>query len=174
MDEISETLEPETLAELDLVCIGGGLPAKYKNISDRAITYVLDKIKEFKDFMKQHYDAELIVEPGRFLSASPVKLEANIIGIHDNNIIVDASVYNSDTDSVFSSHLRLLVEDELDEGERYVIKGMTPCSLDIFRYDVKLAKKPEVGDKIIFLNAGAYNFYTEFCSLDKIKTEIVD
>ncbi|MBT5924699.1 decarboxylase, partial [Candidatus Woesearchaeota archaeon] len=65
----------------------------------------------------------------------------------------------------------LLVENELEkhQGEPYVIKGITPCSLDLFRYRVYL-NEPKVGDKITFLNAGAYNFSTEFCDLEKLET----
>jgi ornithine decarboxylase len=53
-----------------------------------------------------------------------------------------------------------------------VIKGVTPCSLDLFRYRVYL-KNPKVGDEITFLNAGAYNFTTDFCNLEKIENEIL-
>jgi len=45
--------------------------------------------------------------------------------------------------------------------------------MDIFRYCVFLPDK-KVGDKIVFLNAGAYNFSTDFCNLEKIDTRILD
>ena len=35
-------------------------------------------------------------------------------------------------------------------------------------------KKPEVGDKITFLNAGAYNYSSNFFNLKEIETEIKD
>ncbi|MFH1505814.1 MAG: decarboxylase, partial [archaeon] len=91
-----------------------------------------------------------------------------------NNIIVSASVYNSDMDALIVP-VKLLVEGELakGEGEPYVIKGYTPCSMDLFRYRVYL-KNPKVGDEIVFLNAGAYNFTTDFCDLKKLETEVVD
>ena len=67
----------------------------------------------------------------------------------------------------------LKVEDELDDsdenGEFYLVKGNTPTRDDIFRYKVKL-KNPKEGDKIVFLNAGAYNYWCDFCSLDKLET----
>jgi ornithine decarboxylase len=47
---------------------------------------------------------------------------------------------------------------------QYCIKGVTPCSLDLFRYRVYL-RRVSVGDKLIFLNAGAYNFSSNFCNL---------
>ena len=45
--------------------------------------------------------------------------------------------------------------------------------MDLFRYRVFL-KDPKVGDKIVFLNAGAYNFATDFCGLKKLETVVVD
>ena len=57
--------------------------------------------------------------------------------------------------------------------KNYAIKGVTPCSMDLFRYRVYL-KEVEVGSKIIFLNAGAYNFSSEFCDLEKVETKIVE
>ena len=75
----------------------------------------------------------------------------------------------------FIAHIRLLVKDEVThkEASAYVIKGCTPDSLDIFRYRVFL-KDVKVGDTITFLNAGAYNFSTEFCMLPKLLTKVVE
>ncbi len=55
----------------------------------------------------------------------------------------------------------------------YILKGITPCSLDLFRYRVYLEEVQE-GDEIVFTNAGAYNFTTTFCDLDELKTLVVD
>jgi ornithine decarboxylase len=83
-------------------------------------------------------------------------------------------VYNSDLDALIVP-VKLLVEDELDKGKGkpYAVKGVTPCSMDLFRYKVYL-DNPKVGDNIVFLNAGAYNFSSKFCNLDEIETEIID
>ena len=92
--------------------------------------------------------------------------------MHENNITINASVYNSDMDALIVP-VKLKIENELskEQGKPFVIKGITPCSLDLFRYRVYL-NNPKIGDKIIFLNAGAYNFTTDFCDLEKIETEI--
>ena len=58
-------------------------------------------------------------------------------------------------------------------GKDYLIKGNSPTRDDIFRYKAKL-RSPEVGDKVIFLNAGAYNYTTDFFGYKKLKTEIVN
>jgi len=118
----------------------------------------------------------MIIEPGRFIAAPSCKLITSIISVYEDNIIVNASVYNSDMDAVIVP-VKLKIESELDKSDNgakpYVIKGITPCSMDLFRYRVYL-KAPKVGDEIVFLNAGAYNFTTDFCDLEKLETKIVD
>ena len=74
----------------------------------------------------------------------------------------------------FVAHIRLLVKDEVENSQfRYTIKGFTPDSLDIFRYSVYLKKKPKVGDKVVFLNAGAYNYSSNYFNLNKVETKVI-
>lgn len=169
--ELSEALNEKTLKLLDIVCIGGGIPGNYKNVSDKSIEYVFNKIAEVKEWLSS-YNIKTLIEPGRFLASYPVTLETEIINIVGSTIIVNCSVYNSAMDTIIVP-IKLLVKGELEGGEAYTVKGYTPCSLDIFRYKVFL-KNPKIKDKIIFLNAGAYNFSTDFCNLEKLETVIVD
>jgi len=170
--EIENVILPETLKLLDCMVIGGGLPSVYANTNIKVFDSIFKKIKEMRAWLNSN-DIKMIVEPGRFIAASSVKLITNVKAIHENNIIVDASVYNTDMDALIVP-VKLLIEGELEKGEGspYIIKGITPCSMDLFRYKVYL-KDVKVGDKIIFLNAGAYNFRTDFCDLKKIETEII-
>ena len=171
-NEISQMLKKETLEKIDLFNIGGGLPVEYKNTTDRNLPQILEKIIEFKEWLKNDYNVKTIIEPGRFISAPATRLETEILAIHENNVVVDASVYNSSMDTIIVP-IKLLVENECGDGENYLIKGCTPCSLDIFRYRVKL-RNPKVGDKLVFLNAGGYNFTTDFCNLPKLDVEFVE
>ncbi|MAG77853.1 decarboxylase [archaeon] len=166
--EIENLIEKETLNKISYINIGGGLPSEYANTNVKVINSIIKKIQEFKSFLKQ-YNLKLIIEPGRFISAPAIKLQTQIIGIDNNNIVVNTSVYNTDMDALIVP-VKLLVEGE-GQGNPYVIKGITPCSLDLFRYKVYL-QNPKIGDTITFLNAGAYNFTTNFCDLDEIETEI--
>lgn len=170
-EEFQETISPENFRQIDIVSIGGGIPCEYKNFRLEIINLIFSKIREVREFLNKR-GIRMIIEPGRFIAAPAVKLETTITNIYDNNIIVNCSVYNSAMDT-FVAHIRLLVEGELENGISYTIKGSTPCSMDIFRYSVFL-NNPRVGDKIIFLNAGAYNFTTDFCNLKKLKTVIVE
>jgi ornithine decarboxylase len=170
-EELIDSISSENFSKLDYVNIGGGIPAQYKNFRKEVIDYIFNKIVELKQFLNKK-NIRMIIEPGRFIAAPSIKLECEIINVYDNNIIVNASVYNAAMDT-FVAHIRLLVEDESEDSSfRYVIKGFTPDSLDIFRYSVYLNKEPKVGDKIVFLNAGAYNYSSNYFNLDKIKTVI--
>lgn len=171
--EISNSIDEDVMRLIDLMCIGGGLPSEYANTNINVIDSIFKKIIEFKNWLNKN-NVKLMIEPGRFIAAPAVKLIVEIIGMHENNIIVNASVYNSDLDALIVP-VKLLVEGEVEKGQGkpYVIKGITPCSMDLYRYTVYL-KNPKIGDKLIFLNAGAYNFTTDFCDLEKIETEIIE
>jgi len=168
--EVEDFLTIDNLNKLDIINIGGGLPGKYKSTNDNALNIILNKIIELKSW----FDKEIIIEPGRFIASFAITLESEISAIQDNTIFVNCSIYNSAIDTVISN-IKLLVEGEEDykkDFKKYIIKGNTPASEDIFRYEVFLTEK-KVGDIIKFLNAGAYNFHSEFCNLQKIPTFIV-
>ena len=180
--ELENDLTEQTFDLIDMVNIGGGLPSEYANTNTKVIHTIKNKILELKNFLNNKA-IKLMIEPGRVISAPSTRLTTEIIGIYDNNIIVNASVYNTDLDALIVP-VKLKVKDEYskEQAEKekkkkdiqaYTIKGMTPCSLDLFRYRVYLEKK-KIGDKIIFLNAGAYNFASDFCNLKKLESEIVE
>lgn len=160
--------------KINIVNIGGGLPIKYKNSSDFNMDYIFNKIKSLKKYLDKK-NIELYIEPGRFISGPAVKLECFVTSVVEKTIFVNCSVYNSFPDSIIFN-LKLLVSGEIDnENIRpYLIKGCTPCSMDIFRYKVRFDKEIKAGDKITFINVGAYNFHTDFMWLEKIKTIIKD
>ncbi len=173
--ELEDTLSSESLKVIKFVNLGGGYPVEYRNYIPEVLDYVFLRIKEVRTWLAEK-GVELYLEPGRFIAAPCVNLTAEIIQIYDNNIILNCSIYNSQLDSILTD-IRLKVEGELKDedkdGEYYLIKGCTPTRDDIFRYKVKL-KNPKAEDKIVFLNAGAYNYTTEFCDLPKLKTLVVD
>jgi len=176
--EVSQILDDDVLEMIDVINMGGGLPSEYANTNVKVLPTIFQKISEFREWLHQR-NIKLIIEPGRFIAAPSGKLVTKIIAIHDNNIIVNASVYNSDMDALIVP-VKLLVDRECSKekaveigAEPYVIKGITPCSMDLFRYRVYL-DNPKVGDKLVFINAGAYNFTTDFCDLDKVEVEVVE
>ncbi len=168
LEELKETYGRNFWKKIKYLNMGGGIPSIYKNTEPKSILEIKRKIREIRKWANKK-NIKLIIEPGRAISASCIKLETEIINKYGRNLIIDASLYNAYLDTLIYLN-RLLVEGEAKKGKAWLIKGNSPCSLDIFRYKVYLKKEPEIGDKIVFLNAGAYNFYSEFAGLDKIKT----
>ena len=182
--EIEDSLTQESLSRIDFVNLGGGLPSLYKSYSVNVFNYIFEKLKHVRDFLKEK-EIETYIEPGRFLAAPCVKLETEIVQVQGKNIIINTTIYNCALDSVLTG-TKMLVEGELEEeaplgvpqiaecrGKYYLIKGNSPTRDDIFRYKVKL-KNAKVGDKIVFLNAGAYNYTTDFFGYRKLGCEIVE
>lgn len=171
--ELSQLLKEETLKSIDYLNIGGGIPVVYKNFRMDMTPRIFLEIGKLRKWLSG-YGIKLMTEPGRYIAAPAIRLVARIKMIYEGNIIINCSVYNSAMDT-FVASTKLEVEGELPEGQgkAYTIKGYTPDSMDIFRYRVYL-NEPKAGDKIVFLNAGAYNFSTDFCGLKRLKTETVD
>ncbi|MGM5480559.1 MAG: decarboxylase [Nanobdellota archaeon] len=172
-EDLYEYLDRDVIEILDVINIGGGLPALYANTNQNVFQGIFRRINDFKTLLNDK-GIKLMVEPGRYISAPAGKLHTRITAMYDNNIILNASVYNSDLDALIVP-VKLLVEGELEkgQGEPYVIKGKTPCSMDLFRYKVYL-DNPKIGDGIVFENAGAYNFTTDFCNLETLETKVVE
>lgn len=171
-EEFEDVLTEDVVNAIDIINIGGGIPVEYAN-SKPNIKAIFVKIREFKDFVNG-LGIKLAMEPGRFIAAPSIKLEANVINSYEENLILDCSLYNTCIDIILMN-IKLLVDGEKESGRyKYLLKGYTPDSMDIFRYKVFLEEEKKVGDKIIFLNAGAYNFYTEFNELPRVPTIIVD
>ncbi len=168
--EIKDALSEETLNNIDILDIGGGIPVVYKNLSQITIENVYNQIKKLKEDINKK-NIKLMIEPGRAICASAGKLVTNIKTIVDNNIFVDASVFNYL--DLIENIVKFVVEDEKEKGTAYVIKGLTPASEDIFRYRVYL-DNPKVGDKVVFLNAGAYVFKTDLFGLGLMPIDFVD
>jgi ornithine decarboxylase len=175
VEEVKDSLTEEGLERIDFVNIGGGLPSLYVSSNEKVFNYIFLKLKETKKWLDEK-GIETFIEPGRFLAAPCIRLIVEVIQKYDNNLIVNTSIYNCALDTILTE-TKMLVEGELsneEEGEYFLIKGNSPTRDDIFRYKVKLNSKINVGDKIIFLNAGAYNYATDFFGYKKLETEIVE
>lgn len=172
--EIENSITQENLQRIDFLNFGGGLPTKYRSYTSKVLPYIFDKLVQAKKYLEK-YNIKSYIEPGRFLASPCVELETEIIQIYDKNIVLNTTIYNCAVDTILTG-TKMLVKEELnqdEEGEYYLLKGNSPTRDDIFRYKVKL-NNPRVGDKIIFLNAGAYNYTTDFFGYKKLKTEIID
>ena len=171
-DELKDSLDEDILKIIDFVNLGGGLPIKYRSHSVDVVDYIFSKINEVINWFKE-IGIKTYIEPGRFIAGPAVKLQTKIIQINGSILVVNTTIYNCALDTLIGQH-KMFVEGELaDTGDAFLIKGNSPTRDDIFRYKVKL-ENPEVGDTITFLNAGAYNYTTDFFGYKKLKTIIVE
>ena len=171
--ELEDSLSKETIERINFINLGGGLPIRYRSYNLEILNYIFSKLKDVKDWLKKK-NIDTYIEPGRFLAGPCIDLVVEIIQIQDKNIIINVTIYNCALDTLLTG-TKMLVEGELEEGEDYLIKGNSPTRDDIFRYKVKLPKnKVKVGEKIKFINAGAYNYTTDFFGYKKLETEIVE
>ncbi len=174
VDDLKDSLSEDSLKRINIVNLGGGLPSIYRSSNVDVFNYIFEKLKKIKNWLDEK-GIKTLIEPGRFLAAPSIKLETEIIQIQENNIIINTTIYNCALDNILTG-TKMLVESEsedFEDGKFYLIKGNSPTRDDIFRYKVKL-KSPKVGDKIVFLNAGAYNYTTDFFGYKKIETRIVE
>src|SRR3989344_3934199 len=65
--ELENVLTDETLNDIDLLNIGGGIPIKYKNFRADVLNSIYKEIKGLREFLDK-YNIKLIIEPGRFIS----------------------------------------------------------------------------------------------------------
>ena len=175
VEELKDSFTNETLDTISFLNIGGGLPSKYKSYTAEVLPYIFNKLTKTKEWLSIH-NIQTLIEPGRFIAAPSVKLKTKIIQIQEKSIIINTTIYNCCLDTHLTG-TKMLIENELpdtsNEGQFYLVKGNSPTRDDIFRYKVKL-KNPQVGDTITFLNAGAYNYTTDFFGYTKLDTEIID
>jgi len=171
VEEVEDSLTKETLERINMINLGGGLPSTYRSSNVDVFKYIFQKLTKAQKYLAGK-NIETIIEPGRFLSAPPVKLVTEIIQAYNNNLIINTTIYNCALDNSLTN-TKMLVEGETESGEAYLIKGNSPTRDDIFRYRVKL-NNPKVGDKITFLNAGAYNYTTDFFGYKRLETKIIE
>jgi ornithine decarboxylase len=169
VEEIKDSLAEETFERINMINLGGGLPSTYRSSNVDVFEYVFQKLTKAQKYLAEK-NIETIIEPGRFLAAPPVELVTEIIQTYNNNLIINTTIYNCALDNSLTN-TKMLVVGEQEKGEAYLIKGNSPTRDDIFRYKVYL-DNPKVGDTITFLNAGAYNYTTDFFGYKKLETKI--
>jgi ornithine decarboxylase len=164
---VEELLQDHDL-KLEVLNLGGGFPAKYRNQADdpemadiaQVIQIAMDRLP---------YQPELIIEPGRGVVATSTSLIASVVARiergTDSWLYLDAGVYNALFEALsFQGALRYpvstLVSTDVAGGriaqQRFILAGPTGDALDVIDRDVELPMETTVGDRIRFDNAGAY------------------
>lgn len=154
--------------ELDFLDLGGGIPVEYtkKSLSFGKIKNLL--MAYFKKYRKIFPNLKIFLEPGRFIVGPSGVLVTKVMSMKNNIARVDSSVYTASMDTlIVNLELPCYTTSKDKIKKYYMIRGKSICSLDIFRKKVKL-NKLKADDYIIFYNAGAYVFSSDFVDEKKL------
>jgi len=160
---IYEIIEKRSF-EFKYLNIGGGFPIQY----DKQVPAVNQFIKPITPILKKLNDEiknfELIIEPGRYIVGPSGILATKITDITNTKdyevITVNSSIFSSVRDRILSKYdiqLPCVVANKSGmetNKKNYLIVGSSPSSCDVFG-EYRLPKV-EIGDILVFLQAGAY------------------
>ena len=151
--------------ELELINVGGGLPAQYRAPIPPLAAYA-EAIDSALAFEFGSTRPRLFVEPGRYMVGDAGLLRSTVLLIavksrHSRRrwIYLDAGRYNGLPETLFE-RIQYRIRTAYDGGpsERATLAGPTCDSTDILyeRADYPLPLDLAIGDPIDFLSAGAY------------------
>jgi ornithine decarboxylase len=150
--------------KLEMLDIGGGFPVVYYNHQN--VPHLPEIISHIRNSMSMlSYQPKIIIEPGRGIVASATVLVSTIISrtVRGGKVwlCLDAGIYNALYEAMVHQgltqyHVHPFEVREDSKKIHVTLAGPTGDSLDIVAREVLLPDFLDVGDKLIFENAGAY------------------
>ncbi len=150
---------------LELLNVGGGLPAQYRTAVPPLATYA----EAITLAVRRHFGGsppQLMIEPGRYMVGDAGILRSQILliarhGHHDNRrwVYLDAGRYNGLAETQGERiHYTIRTPHNNGASEPVVLAGPTCDSTDIIydRANYALPLDLTIGDTVDFLSAGAY------------------
>jgi ornithine decarboxylase len=143
--------------ELEMLSLGGGFPVRHT----RPVPAIEDIGREARRVVRSLFPSErveLTVEPGRALVGDAGLLVASVIGQATRGterwLYLDAGVFNALLEAIQGFRYQTRTE-RTGPPRHYVLAGPSCDSVDTIATDVLLPEL-SVGDRLYFLNAGAY------------------
>jgi ornithine decarboxylase len=151
--------------ELELINVGGGFPAQYRDSVPPLAAYV-ETIESALAFAFGGARPRVLVEPGRYLVGDAGLLRSTVLLVAVKSrhsarrwVYLDAGRYNG-LPETFGERIQYRIRTPRDGGpaERATLAGPSCDSTDILyeRADYSLPMDLAIGDPIDFLSAGAY------------------
>jgi ornithine decarboxylase len=151
---------------LEVLNIGGGFPVRYDNHSQPPRLHDI-VVATHNALHTLPYNLKIIMEPGRAIVASSTVLVAEVIARNDRAgkpwLCLDAGIYNALYEAMIHQGSTgfpvypLNPPTEPVDIEHFTLAGPTGDSLDVISRDVPLPAYTDIGDRLIFENAGAYS-----------------
>lgn len=161
---VIEELEEDGII-LEMLDIGGGFPVVYSN--HKQVPHLEDIVSKIHSALHiLPYMPKIIMEPGRGLVAAATVMVSEVISRTMRRgktwLVLDGGIYNCLYEAmIHQGTTQYDVYTQRASKKRVepipcVLAGPTGDSLDIITRDVTLPSSIEVGDRLIFENAGAY------------------
>lgn len=150
---------------LEIIDIGGGFPVIYNN--HKYVPHLSDIVPRInKALHTLPYMPKIIIEPGRGIVATSTVMVAEVISrtkrMGKEWLVLDGGIYNCLYEAMIHQGTTQYDVHTVKTPKRNaelmpcVLSGPTGDSLDIITRDISLPDFINVGDKLIFENAGAY------------------
>jgi ornithine decarboxylase len=149
---------------LEMLDIGGGFPVAYYNHQN--VPHLTEIVAHIRNSLHMlPYIPKIVMEPGRGIVASSTVLVASVISrtVRGGKVwlCLDAGIYNALYEAMIHQGLTQynvhpFVVQNSDDMMHATLAGPTGDSLDIIAREIELPSYIDVGDKLIFENAGAY------------------
>lgn len=157
------SLEEEKI-ELQMINLGGGLPAQYRTRTQSLKKYA----EEITRFLREDFGddmPEIIIEPGRSLVAEAGVIVSEVVLISKKNksdlypwVYLDIGKFNGLIETLDEAIKYPIVCEKPGDLMEVILAGPTCDSLDILyeNFKYRLPEDLEIGDKVYILAAGAY------------------
>jgi diaminopimelate decarboxylase len=150
--------------DLEYLDIGGGLGIPYsveeKELDVESMGREFHVMRsEFRELENVHW----IVEPGRYLSGECGVMLTKVVDVKTSRgvpfVITDAGIHHFLRPALVQQNHPVFIANKFDRApvRAYRVEGPLCTSLDCIGRDVILPE-PEIGDTLVFFNAGAYGF----------------
>jgi ornithine decarboxylase len=147
---------------LDVLNIGGGFPVPYVNQPEIRLQVIADHVRQALSALP--YIPQLIVEPGRRLVATSLRLISSVVGRIQRPegpwLYLDSGVYNALFEALSCQGSTCYpvrrIEGNQGDHRRFVLAGPTGDGLDVIARNVLLPSDTDVGHRLEFGSAGAY------------------
>jgi ornithine decarboxylase len=140
-----------------LLDIGGGFPVQYVEPVPPIDRFCRPIARALNERIRP--DIQVICEPGRFISASPVTLVCTVIGksVRDGKVwyYLDDGLYSTFSGIVYDHCQYPVITNRPGVGHLSVLAGPTCDSFDVM-YDGLMIPEHDVGDMMVFPLTGAY------------------
>lgn len=165
---------------LRFINTGGGMPVHHL----REIPEIEDITEMINETIEEHFNTyeNLVVatEPGRTLVGDAGLLCANVIlrAEKERNewVYIDAGVFHGLMETIQNFRYEVIVWGRSGEEEDFTLAGPTCDSVDVIYDEIYLPNDIQIGDKVFFINAGAYTtgYSTRFNGIESPKVYYVD